>query len=169
MEEWRDIKGYEGLYQVSDQGRVKSLNYKLTEKEKILKPIKNIRGYWKVNLSKNGKQKTYFIHRIVAQVFIPNPKNMPEINHKNEDKSNNTASNLEWCDRKYNINYGTHNQRAAEARYKKVLQFTKTGIFIKEYPSIKVAERQTGVNDGSISACCLGKYKSAGGFVWKYT
>ena len=114
MEEWRDIKGYEGLYQVSSLGRVKSLkdshdNYR----EKILKPG-NVRGYLHVNLYKDTKRKTYRIHRLVAEAFISNPNNYEEVNHKDEDKTNNCVSNLEWCTREYNMSYGTINKRISE-------------------------------------------------------
>ena len=107
IEEWRDIKGYEGKYQVSNLGRVKSLNYNHTKKEKILSDYPNTYGYLYVNLYKNGKGKPFYIHKLVAQAFIDNPNNYREINHKDENKQNNRVENLEWCNRKYNCNYGT--------------------------------------------------------------
>ena len=122
MEEiWKDIEGYEGLYQVSNMGRVKSVErmkwsgkcyYKAPER--ILKPRKNGGGYLVVMLSKNGKVKTCRVHRLVATAFIPNPNNLPQINHIDENKGNNHMENLEWCDSKYNNNYGTHNKRVSE-------------------------------------------------------
>ena len=105
---WKDIKGFEGHYQVSNFGRVKSIKFR---KERILKPANNGCGYLYVNLSKNGKYNIYLIHRLVALIFISNPNNLPEINHRDEDKTNNKVENLEWCDRKYNMNYGTRTQR----------------------------------------------------------
>ena len=114
-EEWRDIKGYEGRYQVSNLGRVKSLNYRHTNKEKILSNTTNTKDYLTVSLYKNGKIKTYYIHKLVAAHFIPNPDNYKEVNHKDENKSNNCVSNLEWCSREYNQNYGTKTQRASES------------------------------------------------------
>lgn len=179
MEEWRDIEGYEGLYQVSDQGRVKSLNYHMTGEERILKQSRVCKKkYWRVQLYKNGRGKFYPVHRLVAQAFMPNPDNLPEINHKDENPSNNRVENLEWCDRKYNCNYGTRNQRVAEAKRgkyntkvsKPVAQFTKSGNFIKEYPSTMEAYRQTGINFTNICYCCMGKnYRhTAGGYIWEY-
>ena len=111
IEIWKNIQGYEGLYQISNLGRVKSLHY---NKEKILKPNKYGAGYYGVALSKNNKHKRYSIHRLVAIAFIPNPNNLPQVNHKDEDKTNNRVDNLEWCTNEYNMNYGTRNERANE-------------------------------------------------------
>ena len=168
-EVWKDILGYEGLYQVSNLGRVKSIGY---GKERILKPG-SCRGYLFVSLCKNHKIKYCRIHRLVAQSFIPNPKNLPMVNHKDENPSNNSVENLEWCDAKYNNNYGTRIQRVNEKntngkRSKPVIQYTKTGEFIKEWKSTKDVERNLRYGHSQISACCLGKYKSAYGFVWRY-
>ena len=125
MEEiWKDIVGYEGLYQVSNFGRVKSLakykngngGSKFWRKERILKPANTGRGYLMVVLIKEKKRTTYILHRLVAQAFIPNPNNLPQINHKDENKTNNVVSNLEWCDNKYNSNYGTRNVRIIQTR-----------------------------------------------------
>ena len=104
MEEWRDIKGYEGKYKISSYGKVKSLKYK---DEKLLRPSYDKDGYKQVILYNNGKGKKWFIHRLVAIHFLPNPNNLPQVNHKDEDKANNAVENLEWCTCKYNINYGT--------------------------------------------------------------
>lgn len=109
-EEWRDIKGYEGLYQVSNLGRVKSLNYKRTRKEWILKPNTINGGYLQIRLN----EKCYLVHRLVAEAFIPNPNNYPCINHKSEIKTQNNVENLEWCTHKYNANYGTVNERRSK-------------------------------------------------------
>lgn len=119
IEEWRSIEGYEGLYEVSNTGQVRSLDryvktcyeaYKL-HKGKILSPAKDKNGYLKVHLCYNGKHNIIRVHRLVAQAFLPNPDNLPEVNHKDEDKTNNNVDNLEWCDRKYNNNYGTKIER----------------------------------------------------------
>ena len=170
-EVFKDIEGYEGLYQVSNLGNVKALgNGGSNSKEKFLKPQKDKGGYLKVNLCKEGKVKMCKIHRLVAQAFIPNPKNLPQVNHKDEDKQNNAASNLEWCTHFYNINYGTRNQRAAvictnnPKRSKQVLCL-ETGII---YPSTHQVERQLGFAQGNISSACNGRYKQAYGFHWKY-
>ena len=105
MEEWKDIKGYEGIYQISNKGRVKSLNYKRTGKEKILKLSSDTNGYKKITLFKNSKRKTYSIHKLVAEAFLPNPDNLPVVNHKDENKLNNNVENLEWCTQEYNVKY----------------------------------------------------------------
>ena len=164
-EVWRDIVGFEGHYQVSDKGRVKSLWF---GKNKILKLVKDRGGYLTVCLSQNGERKTCKIHRLVAQTFIPNPNNLPDVNHRNEDKTNNSVQNLEFCDAKYNCNFGTRNQRMAETKSKPVLQYEKSGEFVKDWKSIMDVQRNLGYYSGSISECCNGKRKSAYGFIWKY-
>lgn len=168
---WRDIEGYENLYQVSNLGRVKSLgNGICNSKEKILKAIKHNCGYLSICLYKYGKSKKYFVHRLVAHAFIPNPYNLPQVNHISEDKTNNRVDNLEWCDCKYNINYGTHNKKVSESqtnhpkKSKKVLCI-ETG---KIYPSTHQVERELGFNYSTILKVCNGKYKSAYGFHWRY-
>ena len=113
-EEWRDIEGYEGLYQVSNLGRVKSLNYNHTKSEKILKGIPDNDGYLRVVLFKNGR-KDYRVHQLVAKMFIPNPENLQVINHTDENKQNNAAKNLEWCTVAYNNTYGDRLKKVSEA------------------------------------------------------
>ena len=123
---WRPIEGYEGLYEVSSYGRVKSLEKSYIRKngiidhksERILIPIKDKDGYLQVKLYKDKKQYTRKLHRLVAEAFLDNPYNKPEVNHKDEDKTNNRVDNLEWCDGKYNINYGSCIDRALETRLK---------------------------------------------------
>ena len=118
-EEWRPIEGYEGLYEVSSYGRVRSVDRYVKSKGesywlrkgKMLSPAKDKNGYLKVNLSCNGKNNIIRVHRLIAQSFLPNPDNLPEVNHKDEDKTNNNVDNLEWCDRSYNISYGTRTER----------------------------------------------------------
>ena len=166
MEHWKSIAGYEGLYEVSDLGIVKSLKY---GKEKILKPWKNHNGYLHVDICKDGQKKMSLVHRIVAEAFIPNPNNLETINHKDEVKTNNVASNLEWMSQKDNINYGTHNKRVAESLSKQVQMFNKsTGELLATFPSLMEAERVTGINKGNICSCCNGKRKSVGGYIWRY-
>lgn len=115
MEEiWKDIKGYEGKYQVSNYGSVKTLNYRRTGTARLLIP-KNDKGYLAVGLYKNGKRKMFLIHRLVAEAFIPNPENLPQVNHIDEDKTNNYVENLEWCTQSYNNNYGTRLKRVSES------------------------------------------------------
>lgn len=165
---WKDIKDYEGLYQVSNLGRVKSLNYRHTGRERVMEPSKHKVGYLLVSLCKDGKQKTFLIHRLVAEDFIPNPENKPEVNHKSENKQDNRVENLEWVWHKDNCNHGTRNKRVAKAQSKTVIQFSKTGEFIREWESLHEIERQLGYFIQNISKCCLGQTKSAYGYFWKY-
>ena len=165
---YKDIKDLEGLYKVSNFGNVMSLgngnsNNSNNSKPKLLKPVKTIDGYLGVCLCKDGKRKNFYVHRLVAEAFIPNPDNLPFINHKDENKTNNSVENLEWCTREYNNNYGSRIDRIS----KTVLQFTLDGEFIREWSSTHECGRN-GFNQGNIVSCCNGKLKSAGGYIWKY-
>lgn len=111
---WKDIQGYEGLYQVSNLGNVKNKIQPYLKQEKIYKKFSNSNGYLFVGLRKDKKRKFKYIHRLVAEAFIPNPNNLPQINHKDENKQNNCVNNLEWCTNKYNQNYGTIKERKKE-------------------------------------------------------
>ena len=197
MEEiWRDVKGYEGLYQVSNLGRVKSLerfiktrknkngmNGYIHKQESIRIPTKDYKGYLRLSLCKEGKLKLFRIHRLVAEAFIPNPNNLPQVNHKDENKENNCISNLEWCTNEYNHNYGTRNKRVAEKQKGRkipfeqiknkiaVLQINKdTNEVIRKYDSIKEAQICCGIKThySHIGACCKGERKTAYGFKWRY-
>lgn len=159
---WRDIEGYEG-YQVSSLGRVKLLDYRQTGKERIMK-AGNKKGYLRIGLCKDGKQKFYRVHRLVATAFIPNPDNLPQVNHKDENKTNNRVENLEWCSAEYNSNYGTRTKRSVEKRKKQVLCI-ETG---KIYSSAVQIDIELGLSKGNISKVCLGKHKTCGGFHWCY-
>ena len=166
IEIWKDIEGFEGLYQVSNLGRVKSLGNGLTWKtERILKTVRTKDGYLKLVLSKNNVRKYFRVHRLVAQAFIPNPDNLPEVNHKNEDKTDNRVENLEWCTLDYNIRYGTHFKRSGKARRKPVL-CVETGIV---YPSVSIAAISVKGLYGNISSCCNGKRNTAYGYHWQYS
>ena len=177
MEVWKDIIGYEGLYQVSNWGRVKSLNYKRTGKERLLNPKPNNKGYMRVTLYKNKIRTKHFVHRLVAQTFIPNPNNYPEVNHKDENPNNNHLDNLEWCDRKYNINYGTrrkrqsekmkgrkHNNEHKKKNGKKIINLDTREIF----NSLREAGEKYNIAPQGIYRVCKGRNKRAGGYRWSY-
>ena len=175
-EEWRDVAGYEGLYQVSDQGRVKSLERNIPhwrggeriQKERILKQSVIGGGYLKVVLCAGGKRKMFLVHRLVCEAFHENPENKLDVNHINENKTDNRACNLEWSTRRENINHGTRNERVAKAQSKPVGQYTLDGDLVKVWPSATEAQRQTGFGKGNISQAANGKFKQAYGFIWKY-
>lgn len=167
---WKTIEEYPN-YMVSDMGEVKSLKF---GKERILKGIKDKDGYLIVNLFKEGKKKSHFIHRLVALAFLPNPNNLSEVNHISEIKTDNRVENLEWCNREHNLNHGSRNERARKTLTnrkdlsKPILQFSKTGKLIRKWTSVREVERELGFNEGNISSCCNGKYNSSYGFIWRY-
>lgn len=167
-ERWKDIKEYEGLYQVSDWGNVRSLNYNKTGKTKLLNPAKNTHGYLFVYLYKGGKRKHNLVHRLVAEAFIPNPLNLPYVNHKSECPMLNFACVLEYCTRRENLNYGTRNQRIGDSLSIAIDQFDKNGNFIRRWKSLTEVKRQLGISQGNICDCLKGRHKSAGGYQWKY-
>ena len=184
MEEiWKDIAGYEGLYQVSSLGRVKCLeriyycgdkHSKRIQEEVIMSPT-SVKGYIRLSLSKEGKRSSYLIHRLVAETFIPIPSNLMhlcgtrrlQVNHKDENLLNNSVDNLEWCDASYNVNYGSRNKKVSfqntNGKKSKPVLCVETGII---YPSQKEVERALGFPQGDISACCKRQGKSHG-YTWK--
>ena len=181
IEVWKNIKGYEGLYQVSNKGRVKSLERTIIDKtgrkrlrkELILKPKTERNGYLRVNLCNGcGKVKRFYVHRLVCEAFHGNPKNKPCVNHIDENKANNTVSNLEWCTYEENNKYGTRPAKVAKANVKNkskpIGQYTTNGKLIKVWQSAKEVQRQLGLSQGNISEVARGKRKTAYGFVWKY-
>lgn len=163
IEIWKNIND---RYSVSNLGNVKS-NY--ANKERILKPYKNHRGYLMVDLRSPNNRKSVLVHRLVAQAFILNPNNLSEVNHKDEDKTNNCVDNLEWCDTKYNCNYGTRNQRKGEKCRKKIYSVDKDGK-ISYYDSRNEASELTGIPASNISKALSDNYphKTAGGKQWFY-
>lgn len=184
---WRDIPEWGGFYQASDQGRIKSLarNYKyrgynvfyLGEiKEKILKQSKDRLGYLNVKLYQYGAPKTKGVHGLIALAFpeiCGTPFPGAVVNHLNEDKTDNRPCNLRWCTQKENVNWGTGIERTRKANTngkcsKPVIQYTKTGEFVKEYPSQNEVQRETGFHRGYISSACTGRRKTAYGYIWKY-
>lgn len=162
-EEWRDVPNYDGIYQVSNLGRVKSLNYNHTKQEKILKPLTNSKGYLQVQLWKERKMKSFKIHRLVLSAFNTNYNTTFEVNHINEIKSDNRLENLELCDRKYNVTYGTRLQKVS----KKVYQYDLNMNLINIWNSTREADRN-GFNHGNVASCCRGEIKYYKGFIWSY-
>lgn len=181
MEEWLNIAGFYG-YQISNTGKVKSLERKVkckngyrTVKEHILKQ-KNLNGYQRVQLCRDGKYKNILVHILVAEAFLPNPDNLPQVNHLDECKNNNNVNNLEWCTREYNCNFGTRNERIS-----KKLSKVKLGVYNTKlskpircietnqiFPSTAEIQRKLGFSQGNICNCCNGKRKSAYKFHWEY-
>jgi hypothetical protein len=158
---WKPIDGYDGLYDVSSDGRVR--NRKGEQKALSIKKGANT-NYREVSLCKDGNNKQVLVHRLVAETFLQNPQNLPQINHKDENKENNCVENLEWCDTKYNINYGGHNENVARSHCKKVYCVELDKVF----ESAKLAAMQLGISDSNIAKCCKGKYKTTGGYHWEY-
>ena len=191
LEIWRtavyDGEIYEGLYKVSNWGRILSLDYNHTGKSKLMNPNKNKSGYLKVDLSKNGETKTCLVHRLIAETFLENPENKPQVNHKIEGKEgksinivifnedgtvNKERTTIEWCTQEYNHNYGTINERISKAmtngkQSKPVLQFTLDGEFVREWPSTHECGRN-GFDHTVVTKCCNGKLKQYKGFKWEY-
>lgn len=187
---WKPVVGYEGLYEVSNLGNVRSVDhivnvvrgeqrYQMPIKGQPLAPQPRQHGYLAVPLYGKGGHKTrnmriFSVHRLVAQAFIPNPDNLPEVNHMDEDKTNNRADNLEWCDRKYNSNYGTCIERRCRItrnneRSRPISQYTISGELVKTYPSCHEAERQTGFSIGNIHHAANKKANGyAYGYIWKF-
>ena len=171
---WVDVPNYEGLYQVSNFGNVKSLSRyvgtsdklggRRKTKERLLKLWACKGGYLMVRLSRGCSIKNFFVHRLVAIAFIPNPHNLPQINHKDENPSNNTVNNLEWCDAKYNNNYGGRIKKAAAATSKPVKQYDMQGNFIRDFCSLTEAWDSVGVRFCH-EDCVEGK--SVGGYQWR--
>ena len=162
-EEWRPVVGYEGLYEVSNKGRVRKII-----SGRILKDRDNGRGYRYVRLHHINID-TVYVHRLVAQAFIPNPLDLPQVNHKDEDKSNNSVDNLEWCTAKYNIHYGTAIDRISKKNGVKISQYSLDGTWIRDWNSSKEAIKSLGGSSlSSICNCLRGRSKSAFGYMWKY-
>lgn len=180
VEIWKDIEGYEGAYEVSNLGNIRSISRKVLvscssrsvgyERNlcgRLLKPKSDKDGYLFVALGMGNDSK---VHRLVAQAFIPNPDNLPQVNHKDENKQNNRAENLEWCTCKYNNRYGTHSKRSGEKHRRGLVQYSKDGIIIRTFVSLIEAEEILGIRyaRSHIHRCCAGEKKSAYGFKWRY-
>lgn len=187
---WKDVVGYEGLYQVSNMGRVRSVDHEtetarngvtfvVSKKGKVLTPVTRQHGYLGVMLYGRGGHarrgfRTFSVHRLVAEAFVENPHGYAEVNHLDECKTNNRADNLEWCDRTHNIRYGTGIERGhkkiGEARRRPVIQMDMQGNVIREWESLTDVERKTGMSKSSICNCCRKKngYSHAYGYKWEY-
>ena len=190
MEVWKSIRGYENLYEVSSYGRVRSLRHLVKQSGnngttfsryyngKVITQREGIGGYIFVCLSNGASKKTMRVHKLVAEAFIPNPNNYPQINHKDENKSNNRVDNLEWCSPSYNCNYGTRIDRIIAKTGKPVGQYDINGEFIQEFPSVSEASRTLGISFSSIASMANGRKrlkngkeyerKSVGGFIWRW-
>lgn len=175
IEIWKDIPGYEGVYQVSNMGRVKSMERYINAPQsggsrkiptKVLKPTIGNHGYYVVNIGRKAKT----VHSLIAKTFCPNPNGYQMVNHIDENKLNNNAANLEWCDCKYNINFGTGKVRSARSRCKQVSQYNTDGKLIKIYESVTEAAKSVGLRKTSISAVARHRprCKTAAGYVWRY-
>ena len=156
----KDVVGYENLYAVTSCGKVWSYR-----RQKFLTPSANEKGYLYVSLYKNGEQKRYRIHRLVAEAYLPNPNNLLQVNHKDENKANNCLQNLEWCNAKYNVNYGTGTKRSANSRKIPILQYDLNGNFIREWGCTADAAKEF---KGHICECLRGRRKTAANYIWKY-
>lgn len=186
IEVWKDIDGYLGLYQVSNLGRVKSLDRYINngkclvfKKGQILK-IKEYKGYCYIKLSKHHKYNQYLVHRLVAQAFIPNPENKPCIDHINTNRTDNRVENLRWVTQKENVNNPISISKMKKNHHlknrfgklhpssKPIIQFTKDGEFIRKWDCIKDVERELNFSGGYVGNCCKGKYKTAYNFIWRY-
>jgi len=179
LEEWKDIDGYTGLYQISTFGRIKSFRQSSRCKSNngyIMNPGKDNIGYATCILNNNGIRKAYKVHRLVALTFIPNPYNYTDVNHKDENKLNNRIDNLEWMSHKDNMNYGTLRERMKiysikNNKKRKVLQYSLDNQLISEWNSIAEASKFLNLNNGcagNIVNCCKGRCKNAYGYIWKY-
>jgi hypothetical protein len=184
MEEiWKDVKEFTGIYQASNKGRVRTLDrlsnaissvgrpYTVKVSGRIVAISKYPNGYSYVNINVDGKRGTRLVHRLVAEAFIPNPDNLPQVNHKDENIENNCVENLEWCTAKYNANYGTRNARCFHYDQQKAInQFTKDGVFIKHWNGIGEASKALGISDSHIIRVCkhMKRNVSAGGYKWEY-
>ena len=170
-EVWKPVVNYESLYEISNYGRIKCL-------PKVGRPVfikkvflaKSRNKYWLAELYKNNIGKRHFLHRLVATAFVPNPNNLPQVNHKDEDKTNPIASNLEWCNQKYNSNYGTMPDRIRRMKYKTIHQYSIKGEYIATYSSLKEAGATLGISPSRISAAVRGIGSgTAKGYLWTYT
>lgn len=168
---WKDIDGYEGLYRVSNHGRVKSFRKSTkygSPDEFILKSSVANNGYCQVTLYDNAKRKKFLVHRLVAQAFIPNPKNLPQINHLDENRTNNNVDNLEWCTAKYNNSYGTARIRTIDTKSKPIEQLTIDGKVIAVYRSVRIASELLKISRGTLQSA-ISKGSLCRNYYWRHS
>lgn len=167
VEEWRDVEGYENLYQVSRKGRVRSSHKGYWE---VLTSVVNTHGYNQYLFHKNGKKKNMRGNRLVAEAYIPNPDNLPYVNHKDENPANDCVDNLEWCTAKYNVNYGTARQRTSinHSKNRPVCMFDVDGVFIREFYNVNDAAKYIGGNHPCVSRACSGQSITYKNKIWCY-
>lgn len=175
---WKPVKGYEGCYEISNMGRVKSLLK--TSRSVIMSPSKNLQGYYNLSLFLHGKMRRHLVHRLVAEAFIPNQDNKPQVNHKNGNVIDNHVENLEWVTAKENMQHAFHVLKRKPNKpqlgkfgkldpyAKAVKMFSKDGMFIKQFDCMLDAERELNIRSTNIAATCRGKRPSAGGYKWEY-
>lgn len=163
METWKDIKGYENIYQVSTCGRVKRLKGKYSKNERILSPVSDKDGYIMYKLYANGVNKKMYAHRLVASTFIDNPNNFPQVHHKDWNRCNNCIHNLEWCSIDFNSKH-----KIFSNSHLPIIQYNINGDCIKEYNSAKEASLGTDIICNRILLCAEGVIEQAGGYIWKY-
>lgn len=172
IEEWKDIYGYEGIYQISSLGRVKSLKRKcgfLISKDRILKPYKKKNGYLQIDLNKNNIKSKKHIHRLVSEAFIPNPNHLKTVNHKDKNRTNNCVDNLEWMSYSENNLHGQCQIKSGISRRIPIYQCDLNGNIIKEWSCAKIAAEELGYKSYSpICACCRNRIKTYKGYIWKY-
>lgn len=166
-EEWREVLGFDILFEISNAGRIRT---RYSEKEGyieewlLIQPRFNASGYLCINIRQQKRQRTILVHRLVAEAFLENPHHLPEINHKDEDKTNNAAENLEWCTHEYNCRYGTRNERSAR-KNRKAVKCIETGVV---YSSAEEAANQYGLCKTAILNCIKGRSKTSGGLTWVF-
>lgn len=165
---WKPIKGFEERYEVSNKGRIKSLNYNNTGEARLLKNSISNTGYYVVMLYRDGKAKRKFVHRLVAETYLPNPNNYPIINHKNENKLDNRVYNLEWCTYSYNLSYGTCIDRRVDKMFKKIAQYKYDGTLVRVWRSAADVNRFFNTNPSEIHKVCKGLREDYYGYIWKY-
>ena len=159
MEEiWKDVDGYGNLYQVSNTGKVRN-------KSKQLSPAICSDGYARVVLRKNNSRKLHYVHRMVATAFIPNERNLPVVNHKNQDRSNNYVDNLEWCEQKYNATYADAVQKRSRAVQ---MLDPNTNVVLRTFYGVREAAREMGLHFPNIVVACNKKDRTSGGYKWRY-